>query len=531
MKHKIAVWFLFVGISLHAWAQNPTAIKYASLLSPEDAKKHLSILASDAFEGRETGTRGAQKAADYIANEFKKIGLKAPVQGSYFQKVGLVESRFVVDKFQINHEQLQHLKHFYLAGSQSSKKIKAEEIIFAGYGISTETYDDLKGLDISGKVVLMIGAGEPVRDGQSLISKSAELSEWSKVRSKRIENVRAKKPELILFVNPDLAPALSAAGGHSGAPSMSLKKEKTTEVPVSVQPDVVHLTPESADVFLKKSGSTLAELSAAINKSGAPASRKFKADFEISYGNKTKDVNASNVLGYLEGTDLKDELLVISAHYDHVGLSPTGPDKVYNGADDDASGTTAVLEIARAYARAKKEGSGPRRSILFFAVVGEEKGLLGSQWYSEHPVFPLAKTVANLNIDMIGRVDPAHKDKADYCYLIGSDKLSTQLHQISEHANTTYTKLEIDYKYNDPNDPERIYYRSDHYNFAKHGIPIIFYFNGVHEDYHKVSDEIDKINFPLLTKRSKLVFYTAWDVLNRDKRPEVDVVDNMPKTR
>ena len=232
------------------------------------------------------------------------------------------------------------------------------------------------------------------------------------------------------------------------------------------------------------------------------------------------------MLGYLEGSDLKNELLVVSAHYDHVGLNPAGPDKVFNGADDDGSGTTAVLELARTFAKAKKDGKGPRRSILFLAVVGEEKGLLGSEWYSDNPVFPLSNTVTNLNIDMIGRVDPAHKDSADYLYLIGSDKLSTQLHEISENANATYTKLKIDYKYNDPKDPERIYYRSDHYNFAKHGIPIVFYFNGVHEDYHKVSDEISKINFPLLVKRTQLVFHTAWDIVNRDKRPVVDVMES-----
>ena len=255
----------------------------------------------------------------------------------------------------------------------------------------------------------------------------------------------------------------------------------------------------------------------------------------MNYGPVIKEVRSVNVLGYLEGSDLKDELVVYSAHYDHIGLTTDGgADKVNNGADDDGSGTTGVINIARAYAKAKKAGHGPRRSVLFLLVTGEEKGLLGSEYYSLNPVFPMANTITNLNIDMIGRIGDLYKgtaDSANYCYLIGSDKLSTDLHKISENANAVYTKMKIDYKYNDPNDPERIYYRSDHYNFAKNGVPIVFYFNGVHEDYHKPGDEVSKINFELLTKRAQLVYYTGWDLLNRDKRPVVDVKNNMPATR
>ncbi|MGV3508565.1 MAG: M28 family peptidase [Sphingobacteriaceae bacterium] len=528
MMQKIIL-FVLIGLSFQTWAQNPSAIKYANYLTAESARKHLSILASDEFGGRETGTKGAEMAANYIAAEFKKIGLKAPVKDSYFQNVELISSTFTVDKFQVNNQHLENLKHFYFPGSANDKKIKAEKIVFAGYGISTPVYDDLKGIDITGKVVLILGGNEPVKNGVSVISGTAELSEWSSERSKRIQNLQSKNPALILIMNSGLAQVLAQSASHKEESIISLKKAAT--ISPAKRADIIQVTSETANVFLKKSGKTIEQLSAAINTSGQPSSQSFESDFEVSYGTKVKDVKGANVLGYLEGSDLKDELLVISAHYDHVGLNPDGPDKVYNGADDDGSGTTAVIELARMFSQAKKAGKGPRRSILFLAVVGEEKGLLGSQWYSNHPVFPLKNTVANLNIDMIGRVDPAHKEKPEYCYLIGSDKLSTQLHQISENANATYTKLQIDYKYNDPQDPERIYYRSDHYNFAKHGIPIIFYFNGVHEDYHKVSDEVSKINFPLLVKRAQLVFYTAWDIVNRDKRPLVDVVDNMPKIR
>ncbi len=234
--------------------------------------------------------------------------------------------------------------------------------------------------------------------------------------------------------------------------------------------------------------------------------------------------SSENVLAYIEGSEKPDEIVVISAHYDHVGVDANG--NVFNGADDDGSGTVSLLEIAEAFMNAKKDGVGPKRSILFLHVTGEEKGLYGSRYYTENPVFPLENTVTDLNIDMIGRIDGSHQgeDKSNYVYLIGSDRLSSELHNISEEANSKYTKLDLDYTYNAKNDPNRFYFRSDHYNFAKHNIPIIFYFNGVHEDYHKPTDTPDKIEYDLMTKRAKLVFYTAWEVANRTERIIVDGV-------
>jgi Zn-dependent M28 family amino/carboxypeptidase len=185
--------------------------------------------------------------------------------------------------------------------------------------------------------------------------------------------------------------------------------------------------------------------------------------------------------------------------------------------------------MAQAFALAKKDGHGPRRSILFMAVTGEEKGLLGSSYYVNNPVLPLEQTVTNLNIDMIGRVDTAHLRNPEYVYLIGSDKLSKELHALSEDVNSTYTQLELDYTFNADDDPNRFYYRSDHYNFAKNNIPVIFYFNGTHEDYHKATDTVDKIEFPILEKRARLVFHTAWELANRDERITVDVLPNKLK--
>lgn len=229
--------------------------------------------------------------------------------------------------------------------------------------------------------------------------------------------------------------------------------------------------------------------------------------------------DSENIWAFIKGSEKPDEILVISAHYDHVG---TKNGEVYNGADDDGSGTVALLEIAQAFKKAQKDGFGPKRSILFLHVTGEEHGLHGSRYYSENPLFPLANTVADINIDMIGRRDKLHPDTNNYIYVIGSDRLSTELHTINEEANSKYTNLELDYKYNDRNDPERIYYRSDHYNFAKHGIPSIFFFNGVHDDYHMPTDTPDKIEYDALTKRTQLAFTLAWELANRPERIKVD---------
>ena len=229
--------------------------------------------------------------------------------------------------------------------------------------------------------------------------------------------------------------------------------------------------------------------------------------------------DSENIWAYIEGTEKPEELLIISAHYDHVG---TKNGEVYNGADDDGSGTVALLEIAQAFIKAKKDGYGPKRSILFLHVTGEEHGLHGSRYYSENPLYPIANTIADLNIDMIGRRDDIHKDDGNYIYVIGSDRLSTDLHNINEAANEKYTHLKLDYTFNARNDPNQFYFRSDHYNFAKKGIPIIFYFNGVHDDYHQPGDEPQKIEYDLLSKRAQLAFVTAWQLANDDNRPRVD---------
>tara|TARA_R110002060_G_scaffold4955_3_gene7703 strand:+ start:228 stop:1091 length:864 start_codon:yes stop_codon:yes gene_type:complete len=246
---------------------------------------------------------------------------------------------------------------------------------------------------------------------------------------------------------------------------------------------------------------------------------------QLSFESSNDKITTENVAALIKGTEKPNEYLVISSHLDHIGISPNGD--INNGADDDGSGTVALLEIAEAFKLAADAGKGPKRSILFLHVTGEEKGLLGSQYYTDmEPIVPLANTVANLNIDMIGRIDPKREGDRNYIYLIGSDKLSTELHNLSENVNKKSENIELDYTYNDENDPNRFYYRSDHYNFAKNNIPIIFYFNGTHDDYHRPGDTPDKINYDLLQNRARLIFYTAWEIANREQRIVVDKQPN-----
>ena len=276
----------------------------------------------------------------------------------------------------------------------------------------------------------------------------------------------------------------------------------------------------------KKAGNYLIETyktnGVTFPKGAANYYQKVPASFmNKEYGEKLPD--SENIWAFIEGSEKPEEIVVVSAHYDHIG---TKNGEVYNGADDDGSGTVALLEIAQAFQQAKNEGHGPKRSILILHVTGEEHGLHGSRFYTDNPLFPLTKTITDINIDMIGRRDEFHKNSNNYIYLIGSDYLSSDLYTICEIANKKYTNLKLDYKYNDRSDPNRFYYRSDHYNFAKHSIPSVFLFNGVHEDYHQASDEVEKIEFDALAKRTQLAFVIAWEIANRKNKPVVDKSGN-----
>lgn len=241
------------------------------------------------------------------------------------------------------------------------------------------------------------------------------------------------------------------------------------------------------------------------------------AYLNAKYKENLKD--SENIWAFIEGSEKPEEIVILSAHYDHIGIKGT---EIYNGADDDGSGTVALMEIAAALQKAKKEGHGPKRSVLILHVTAEEHGLHGSRYYTENPIFPIANTVADVNIDMVGRRDKFHIDSNNYLYLIGSDYLSTDLYNVCEEVNKKYNFLTLDYKYNDIKDPNRFYFRSDHYNFAKKGIPVVFLYSGEHEDYHKPTDEVSKIEFDALTTRTKYALALVMEIANRPNKLVVD---------
>lgn len=496
------------------------AEKYGNTITASDLSRHLHVIASDEYEGRETGKKGQKMTAEYLAAHFKNSGL-APVNGGYFQEFPLRIQYPEGVNFTLNGKEYKFLKDFYFMRGFEDTTLSTAEIVFAGFGIEDEKYTDYpqKNMpDLKGKVVMYF-AGEPFNEKKeiSLITGSKKPSEWTTNWRLKLEKAKEKGAVAALIISPDINKNIEMMRHFIEMPSMKLESEE--EPSRQVLPNFT-ISEEMADAIFSPGKITSAQLRKKIVKRKKTKTIAAKADIFIGMQRKTERLTSENVIGFIEGTDRKEELLIVTAHYDHLGKNDT---TVYNGADDDGSGTVALLELAEAFSMAKKEGYGPRRSILFMPVAGEEKGLLGSQYYTDKPLFPLGKTIADLNIDMIGRLDEKHKDNSNYVYLIGSDKLSTELHKISEDANNRYTKLDLDYTFNDPADKNRFYYRSDHYNFAKNNIPVIFYFNGVHEDYHKPTDEVSKINFEKMEKITRLVFYTAWDLSNRNERIVVDV--------
>ncbi len=485
--------------SISTFAQvNPTALKYGNQISATELKEYLTIIASDALEGRKTGTRGQKMAGAFISHHFQEIGLTAPVNGSYYQTVDLYSASPSKVYVKAGATQFDNFTDIFYIGNADSNGEVANDLVFVGKGSES----DYAQIDIKEKAVLIL------------------VNDFTSFRALRLTtNLAREKGASIVFVMADISEedyhkfADDMRGMISGG--LSLKKSEG-----SANKGTFVITKAAAEKLLN---TTVDQLKKAAGADAAKKPLKKIKTGKVTYSVaiQSNNVKVENVLGFLEGTDKKDEVVLVTAHYDHIGTNP-GEDKVNNGADDDGSGTVAVLELAKVFAQAKKDGYGPRRSMVFMTVTGEEMGLLGSEYYVQHPIYPLANTVVDLNIDMIGRTDPQHKDKGDYVYVIGSDRLSSELHALSEKTNETYAKLAFDYTYNAEDHPENIYKRSDHWNFAKNGIPIIFYFDGIHEDYHKPSDEVDKIDFPLLTKRAQNVFYTAWEIANRENKLIVD---------
>jgi hypothetical protein len=496
-----------------------------SSINANDLKRHLSFLASDELGGRYTLSPSNLVAARYLASNLESYGYKGAARdGSFFQKVPLQYASPDVANSRVTvNSGGEKLDLRYGDGFVSSGGTSADisgPLVFAGYGITSpkNRHDDYAGLDVKGKIVIAVdGVPSSLADanvearergsdaalahgaaGVITILAAPMMLQWEEIKSYLTRSdqlglpARATASGKILpaiTAGPDLVKAIAKAMGKDSSYLMSLGKP--------LQPMALAA---NADIRVK-----------AAVKEAPPA---------------------QNVVARLEGSDpkLKDQYVVFSAHYDHLKTSANG--EVYNGADDDGSGTVSVLEIAQAFAI----GSPPKRSILVIFHTGEELGLFGSEFNTDYePVVPLEKLVADFNIDMIGRTrpegdtDPRDKDLTDKdsVYVIGADKLSTELNKLSEETNTETARMRFDYKYNDENHPEQFYYRSDHYNYAKHGVPIIFYFTGVHRDYHRTTDDVDKIDFEKMQRITRLVFALGWRVANLDHRL---VIDKKPST-
>lgn len=492
------------------------------LVKKENLKTHLSILASDSLEGRETGSPGIKKAAEYIVNEFKKYGIK-PVStlSGYEQKVAFTWTSWKEIALTINGTAYKHLWDFIAVSSQNNSvpELKADKIIFLGYGIDDPAYTDYKNVDVKGQVV-MIYKGEPVKkDGTYWITGTSIASDWNNNIDKKAEAAYKHGAKLVLVIEDDIKKHLEANRRKILGNAMSLGLPDSRPIKSA---NVIQISTNIAKDIIGKSFKKLVRKRDKINTKGNSENLILNSSLEAKMEKNIRVLEGSNILAFIEGEDeiLKDELVVVTAHYDHLGKKG---DDVYNGADDNGSGTVTVMELARVFAKMKSEGKGTRRSVLLMLVTGEEKGLLGSEYYVNHPVFPLEKTIANVNIDMIGRVDEKHAENPDYIYVIGSDRLSTELHHINEEMNKMHTGLNLDYTYNAESDPNRYYYRSDHYNFAERGIPAIFYFSGTHPDYHRPGDTVDKINFERMETIGKLVYYVIRELADRDDRIKVDV--------
>lgn len=479
MRTSLLLVFSLFTLFAVAQKKNKWAVKFSQTITAADLKTMLYILASPEMQGRETGTEGQRKAAEYLKQQFQRIGIAPANNGKYEQFYPLYKDTLLDASVNISGNSYQFGKDFTaMTNNTITTKQFFSEVVYMSKIDTTK--------DIRGKAVVLMST-------QAL----------QNPRNNELFKLYNRQPAAILFVQANIDKQPSPRSGR-----MSLNLYKARQSPL-----IVRISESMGEAILK------ADFAKAKEKT--LETKTVATELMLSFNKESLVSSASNILGMIEGTDKKDEWIIISAHYDHIGMNNG---KVNPGADDDGSGTVGVLEIAEAFTKAKAAGKGPRRSILFLIVSGEEKGLWGSDYYTNHPVYPLEKTSLDINIDMIGRKDDNLKslDSNNHVYLIGDDKLSSDLPRFVDSINNLYIKIITDRKYNDLKDPNRLFYRSDHYNFAKKGIPIVFFFDGIHKDYHKPSDTPDKINYDLQERRTKLVFLLAWEAANRNEMMKRD---------
>jgi hypothetical protein len=480
------------------------------LINQQDLKKFLTYLSSDELQGRETSYPGQKLAAAYIADHFKAIGLK-PIgdNDTYLQKfdvelVRVSDETNVVVKSGSRTQTFSWIKDFVSFGGKDTSV--SGGVVVVGY-MDNRLADSLKPKVVGKVVVAFAGQRKLAKD-----TSSAQLM-------RRMMGFRNDAGSVATLVVTDdqgsasysrLAAQLASFGVTRG--QMRIKGEAPRQGRTSSL--MFYVSPALAADILQSSGISLKDLREKAYQDSAFAPLVLdQVTVTLNSKMSKEDRTTENVVGLLEGSDpiLKKEVIVFSGHYDHLGVGANGA--IYHGADDDGSGTVMVMELAKAFS---KNPTRPKRSLMFLTVTGEEKGLLGSSYYTSHPIIPLEQTVADFNTDMIGRMDTTHEKTKNipYTYVIGSDKISTELDSVLQAANRESNNIQLDYTYNDENDPNQFYRRSDHYNFARKGVPIAFFFTGVHVDYHQPTDTIDKILFDRMVKIGQVVYYAGWKTAN-----------------
>mgnify|MGYP001163335387 CR=1 FL=1 len=501
--------FICTGILQLVAQVDTNSSRYAASITESVLRAHLNVLANDSMEGRETGMEGQRRAAAYIMGQFRSYGIppisdavaRGMLPDGYQQRFPLTVDRLGGLSFSVDGTSHEFLKDYFYFSEQLVKDLEVNEVmVLAPVSLGGTR------LGGSSKVVMLLDPHNPRSDIMDQVGQAS--SALAKTGAKVLLVVQDSAENEMRHYGPILSRSRMRLGGGEAT-----KQAKEGLQIMLITPQLAQTILDHGRLSLKKAYKTAAKKRVIVD-----------VPVRFTTGPNSGRFTAENVLGYVEGTDKPGEIVAVTAHYDHIGVIDG---EVYNGADDDGSGTAAVLAMAEAFAMAKADGHGPRRSMLFMTVSGEEKGLLGSEWYTEHPVFPLDSTVADLNIDMIGRTDTVYGDSSHYVYVIGSKRISKELGDLVERENRSWTHLDLDYTFDAANDPNRFYYRSDHYNFAKHGVPIAFFFNGVHADYHGPHDEVGKIRFDLLRQRALLVFHTAWVLANSEERLAKDGPDGV----
>jgi hypothetical protein len=529
MKFSIIfILFLSLGSSFQAQAQLPPPEfrerqKLEAIgegINAADLKILLDSLCSETFKGRETGEVGQVLAGNYIAQQFADLGLpKKGDNNTYFQTIQLRNQSWEDLGLKVNGNELKNKVDYFVfpTSSPDVPKLMVKNAIFIGYGIEEGNYNDYKGVSVKGKTVVFYN-GEPMgNNGFSLITGNTNRSKWAMDWKRKVQLAKEKGAVAVFIIEPKIEDTVKKNRKNLSTWGWTPFAVETIETTPSSDLPCVFISPTTFKAMIGKKAAKVEKSFGALQAGLTFTPVKFKTKTELRLNKEINLLKGNNVIGYIEGSDpeMKKDIIFITAHYDHLGLHDS---TIYYGADDNASGTAGVIEIARAFAEAKKAGMGPKRTVVCMLVSGEEKGLLGSQFYTEFPLFPLEQTILNINIDMIGRIDKEHKGDGNYVYVIGGARTSIELDSITKAMNDKYTNLKLDYTYNAPNEPNHYFERSDHYNFVMKGVPATFFFNGVHEDYHKPTDTKEKIDFDACAKRAQLAFYTVWEIANRSQR-------------